>query len=67
MISQIYRRMPRFLRKNIHELHVLHPNFFLKSLFVFLRPFLSKKFWKKLHYADSIQDVRGNHADFREE
>lgn len=54
--------MPRMLRKSIHELHVLHPNFWLKSLFAFMRPFVSSKFWRKLHYTDHIAEVSAHRA-----
>ena len=36
----------------------MHPTWLLKAFFVFARPFVSAKFWRKLHYVHSLDAVR---------
>ena len=38
-------------------LYVIHPTLMLKTFFTFARPFVSSKFWRKLHYVHSIDEV----------
>ena len=48
--------------KNLKRLYVLHPSFWVKSVFWFMTPFLSKKFWSKMIYIDRVGELY-NHFD----
>lgn len=54
-------RLPHHFRKNLAACHIVHPSFFIKSMFAFMRPFISAKFWKKLFYYSRAKttDVEG--------
>lgn len=52
---RVYKVMPRPFKKNLKGVYVVHPTSGVKALFFFFRPFVSKKFWKKLRYFDSVR------------
>jgi hypothetical protein len=37
---------------------ILHPNLWLRSALLYLRPVVSKKFWRKLAVVESVEDLR---------
>ena len=57
-IRQMYATLfTRKYKKNLKALYVVHPTFWLKTLFFFLTPFVSKKFWVKLQQIDTLHDL----------
>lgn len=52
---RFYRMIDRRLRKNLKHLYVVHPSFWVKTMFRLARPFISRKFYRKLHYISSLQ------------
>ena len=56
-IRRIYNSLTRKYKKNMQGLYVIHPTLMLKTFFTFARPFVSSKFWRKLHYVHSIDEV----------
>ena len=49
-LRRVYKILGRRFKKNIKALLILHPTNALKTLFFFARPFISTKFWRKVHY-----------------
>jgi len=47
----------RGYKKNLKQLYIIEPTFFIKSLFKCFQPFVSSKFWKKLVYIEKLQDI----------
>ena len=43
--------------KNLKRMYVVHPSFWVKTVFWFLTPFVSKKFWAKMIYIDRIDEL----------
>lgn len=56
-IKRFYGTLPRKYKKNLAALHVVHPTRMLRTLFFLCRPFISKKFWKKLTYVDGVEQL----------
>ena len=54
-LRKFYGTMSRKYKKNLKQLFVVHPSFWVRAGFQFFRPFISSKFWKKVVY---IHDVR---------
>lgn len=50
-------RVSRAHRKNINGLTIVHPSIGVRLLFLALRPILGANFWRKLHYADRIEEL----------
>ncbi|KAG2393224.1 hypothetical protein C9374_009801 [Naegleria lovaniensis] len=53
----VYRTITRKYKKNLKSLYILHPTMMIKVIMKCFSPFVSEKFWKKLHLVDSIQDI----------
>jgi len=69
-LRNAYGLFNRKYKKNLKELHVVKPTRWLKFLAACFRPFLSSKFWKKLHYVEDIQSLQkhfNNRLPFEEE
>lgn len=49
-LRKVYNMLGRRFKKNIKGLYILHPTTALKTLFFFAKPFISKKFWRKVKY-----------------
>lgn len=56
-VSQLRARVSRDHRKNLKALSVVHPTFAVRAFFFAARPFVSAKFWEKLHYVDRIDEL----------
>jgi RhoGAP domain/Divergent CRAL/TRIO domain/Calponin homology (CH) domain len=54
-LRQARSRLPKAFKKNLKALYIVHPSFFIKTLFVFFRPAISSKFWHKIKYFSSAQ------------
>ncbi len=55
-------RVSRDHRKNLKALTIVHPTFAVRLFFLSVRPFISAKFWEKLHYADRIDELYLDHV-----
>jgi|EP00945_MAST-04E_sp_MAST-4E-sp1_P004078 Rho GTPase-activating protein 1 len=67
-LKQAYGLLGRTYKKNISKLLIVHPSFVLSAGFAFARPFLSKKFWRKVHRCGKVEQARrilglGEHDD----
>eukprot|EP00944_MAST-04C_sp_MAST-4C-sp1_P003224 g3224.t1 len=56
-LKEAYSILGRKFKKNISKLIIVHPSFIINAAFMFARPFISSKFWKKLHRVSSITMV----------
>lgn len=56
-MSEIKRVLPRKYRKNITAFYIVEPSLTLKATIGVLTPFISRKFWKKLTFVDSINEL----------
>ena len=56
-LKSCYNLLGRKFKKNIAKLIIVHPSFIINAGFMFARPFISSKFWKKLHRESSITNV----------
>ncbi|GBP64329.1 Protein prune homolog 2 [Eumeta japonica] len=56
-LVECYRLVDRRLRKNLKHLYLVHPTFWLKSLMVLSKPFISSKFYRKVTYVNSLTDL----------
>lgn len=58
IVFRFYKLLPRKLKRNLESMVIIHPNVGIKSFFAFSRVFLSKKFYEKLTYVESIFDFQ---------
>jgi prune family protein 2 len=56
---QAYALFDRRFKKNLKQIFIVHPSFWVKTTLVMCRPFLSAKLYEKIHYVDKLVDVRG--------
>lgn len=56
-MKRCYKMIHRRLRKNLKELLVVHPSFFMRALITFFRPFISSKFSRKLRLISSLKEL----------
>ena len=49
-LRRVHNILGRSFKKNITGLYIVHPTNAVKTMLFFARPFVSKKFWKKVHY-----------------
>jgi len=56
-LRRIYGIFNRKYKKNLKNLFIMHPGFWVKMTFKLFKPFISSKFWKKLHYIDSPEQL----------
>lgn len=53
-----YKELNRDFRKNLKNLYVVHPTWFIRVLWNFFSPFISEKFRKKLVYISNLDELR---------
>lgn len=53
-----YKELDRNFRKNLKNLYVVHPTWFIRVIWNFFRPFISEKFRKKLIYISNLDELR---------
>lgn len=53
-----YKELDRNFRKNLKNLYVVHPTWFIRVIWNFFSPFISEKFRKKLIYISSLDELR---------
>ncbi|XP_055631539.1 uncharacterized protein LOC129771670 [Toxorhynchites rutilus septentrionalis] len=56
-LKKCYQLLDRRLRKSLKNLYMVHPTFWLKSVVWMARPFLSSKFWRKLIYVKTLEEL----------
>lgn len=47
----------RRLRKNLKNLYLVHPTFWLKTIVLMTKPFISSKFSKKIVFVNSLAEL----------
>ncbi|XP_030372707.1 caytaxin [Scaptodrosophila lebanonensis] len=60
-LKRCYQLLDRRLRKSLKHMYLVHPTFWIKSLVWMARPFVSTKFWRKLIYVKSLEEL-GSHV-----
>jgi len=56
-MSEVNSTLPRKYRKNITAFYIVEPSMMLKTTIGIMTPFISRKFWKKLTFVDSISEL----------
>ncbi|XP_055385260.1 putative uncharacterized protein DDB_G0282133 [Condylostylus longicornis] len=56
-LKKCYQLLDRRLRKSLKNLYLVHPTFWLKSVVWMTRPFVSSKFWRKLIYVRTLEEL----------
>ncbi|CAK1549075.1 unnamed protein product [Leptosia nina] len=56
-LHECYKLIDRRLRKNLKQLYLVHPTFWLKSFVVITKPFVSSKFFRKLNYVNTLDEL----------
>lgn len=56
-LRQIYEMIDRKFKKNLNQLLIVHPTFFLRTVMLMTKPFLSPKFYTKLKYIRSLEEL----------
>lgn len=56
-LKRCYQMIDRRLRKTLKGLYLVHPTFWLKTLVLMTKPFISTKFSRKLQFVHSLQEL----------
>ncbi|MED6247415.1 BCL2/adenovirus E1B 19 kDa protein-interacting protein 2 [Ataeniobius toweri] len=56
-LRKCYQQIDRRLRKNLKSLIIVHPSWFIRTLLVLTKPFISSKFTQKVKYVYSLTDL----------
>ncbi|XP_069687778.1 protein prune homolog 2 isoform X3 [Periplaneta americana] len=56
-LKRCYQMIDRRLRKNLKGLYLVHPTFWLKTIVLMTRPFISSKFSRKLSFVESLAEL----------
>ncbi|PSN51503.1 hypothetical protein C0J52_00740 [Blattella germanica] len=56
-LKRCYQMIDRRLRKNLKGLYLVHPTFWLKTIVIMTRPFISSKFSRKLSFVESLAEL----------
>jgi Rho GTPase-activating protein 1 len=56
-LLNVYRSLSRKYKKNLKSFYLIHPTFMFKVIIKCFRPFVSDKFWKKLHLCDRLSQL----------
>ncbi|KAL1128912.1 hypothetical protein AAG570_013446 [Ranatra chinensis] len=56
-LKRCYRTIDRKLRKNLKRLYMVHPTFWLKTIVLMTRPFVSSKFSRKIQFVNSLSEL----------
>ncbi|CAG9794279.1 unnamed protein product [Diatraea saccharalis] len=56
-LHECYKLIDRRLRKSLKHLYLVHPTFWLKSFVLLTKPFVSSKFFRKLSYVRSLEEL----------
>lgn len=58
-LKRCYQMIDRRLRKNLKGLYLVHPTFWLKTIVIMTRPFISSKFSRKLRFVYNLEELSG--------
>ncbi|XP_018901800.2 protein prune homolog 2 [Bemisia tabaci] len=56
-LKRCYQMIDRRLRKNLKNLYLVHPTFWLKTIVLMTKPFISSKFSKKIVFVNSLAEL----------
>jgi prune family protein 2 len=56
-LKRCYYMIDRRLRKNLKALYLVHPTFWLKTLVIMTKPFISSKFSRKLRFVSNLTEL----------
>lgn len=56
-LKRCYQMIDRKLKKNLKALYLVHPTFWLKTLVIMIKPFISSKFSRKMHFISSLAEL----------
>ncbi|KAG8222928.1 hypothetical protein J437_LFUL000222 [Ladona fulva] len=56
-LKRCYKLIDRRLRKNLRALYLVHPTFWLKTIVLMTRPFISSKFSRKLNFVNDLSEL----------
>jgi Rho GTPase-activating protein 1 len=56
-LRKVYGNITRKYKKNLKQLFIVNPSFWVKAGFQFFRPFISSKFWKKVVYVTEMRQL----------
>ncbi|XP_075224606.1 protein prune homolog 2 [Lycorma delicatula] len=56
-LKRCYQMIDRKLRKNLKRLYLVHPTFWLKTIVLMTKPFISTKFSRKLVFINSLAEL----------
>ncbi|XP_054721910.1 protein prune homolog 2-like [Uloborus diversus] len=56
-LKRCYQMIDRRLRKNLKGLYLVHPTFWLKTIVIMTKPFISSKFSRKLRFVNNLQEL----------
>lgn len=56
-LKRCYQMIDRRLRKNLKRLYLVHPTFWLKTIVMMTKPFVSAKFSKKISFINSLSEL----------
>eukprot|EP00124_Ichthyophonus_hoferi_P005576 Ihof_evm2s847 gene=Ihof_evmTU2s847 len=56
-VYKVWQTLTRSYKKNLKQLYIVHPTFWVKTLFTLTRPFISPKFYSKISYCGSLEEL----------
>ncbi|XP_013781538.1 protein prune homolog 2-like isoform X2 [Limulus polyphemus] len=56
-LKRCYHMIDRRLRKNLKGLYLVHPTFWVKTIVIMTRPFISSKFSRKLQFVNNLKEL----------
>jgi Rho GTPase-activating protein 1 len=65
-LRKVSSMFTRKYKKNLKQLFIIQPTFFVKTVFGLFRPFISSKFWKKLVYIDDIKQQLSKYMNIQQ-
>ncbi|XP_033114428.1 rho GTPase-activating protein 1-like isoform X2 [Anneissia japonica] len=57
-LAQAYNELERKYKKNLKRLYIVHPSFLVRIAVALFKPFISSKFYHKIHYIQYIKDLQ---------
>lgn len=56
-LRKVYGIFTRKYKKNLKQLYIVNPNFWIRTACRIFKPFISSKFWQKLTFIDELQKL----------
>eukprot|EP00123_Amoebidium_parasiticum_P017763 comp23981_c0_seq1/m.42558 comp23981_c0_seq1/g.42558 ORF comp23981_c0_seq1/g.42558 comp23981_c0_seq1/m.42558 type:complete len:396 (-) comp23981_c0_seq1:347-1534(-) len=56
-IYKVWRTLTRSYKKNLKNLYIVHPTFWIKTIFTLARPFISPKFYAKIVHCNNLAEL----------